>query len=252
MPHRILILLVSAGLLGGSAGTVRAGPGTRDFGPVSLGLTGGFQMWTLPALENAIRLRAGELALDGFDLGADSYDLTYAYGAELQFRLSRSWFARAQFDWTRLTVEDRDREFLQYLGGGQRSAVSLSYATRVQTRPVIGSFGLGHSWQGASVRLGLSGNLLVAPLKVEDRISVYIETETISEVTATGTGLGGEFAASLDYYTDASMNLYVELFARTGRVDVTLDDAVWESTILPERRRVDLGGGGIRVGFRWI
>ena len=253
MSRRTLTLFLAGSLLAAAAGPPSAkGEGSRDFGAVTLGLTGGFQMWTLPALEDAVRLRAEEVALDGFDVGADSYDLTYAYGVELQVRLTRSWFARAQFDWTRLTLEDRDREFLQFLGGGQRSGVSLSYSTRVQTRPLIGSFGLGHAWQGNAVRLGISGNLVVAPLKVEDKLGVFIETETVSEVTSSGTGLGAELAASLDYYTDARMNLYLELFARTGRVDVTLDDDVWESTILPGTRRVDLGGGGIRVGFRWI
>lgn len=230
-----------------------ADPGRRhDFGTVSLALAGGFQMWTLPALEDALRLRGEELAQDGYELGRESFDLTYAYGAELEVRLSRAWFARAQFEWTRLRLEERDRRFVQFLGGAERTPVSLSYGTKVQTRPVLASVGLGRAWRTRAVRMGLSGSLVLAPLRVVDEINVYLETETITEVQSKGTGVGAELAASLDYFTDVEMNLFVELFGRIGAVDVETEDDLWNGTIVPARRRVDLDGGGIRVGFRWI
>jgi len=224
----------------------------RDFGTVTLGMTGGFQLWTLPSLEKAVARRAEDLAQDAYLLPESSYDLTFSYGGEIQVRLDAGWFARAQLEWTRLRLEDRDRQFLQFLGSRERTPVSVSYSTRVETRPLLAALGLGRAWRGESVRLGLAASLIVAPIKVVDEIGVFLESDTVSEVTATGTGLGGELSASLDYFTDANMTLYLELFGRTGGTDVELDDRSWESTILPGTRRVDLEATGIRLGFRWI
>ncbi len=224
----------------------------REFGPVSVALSGGFQSWSLASLEDALRERGEELATDGYALGGGSFDLTYAYAGEFQFRLSRAWFARAQVEWTRLKLEERDRRFLHFLGGADRTPVSLSYTTRVHTRPVIAQLGLGRAWAGRSVRVGLAGSWVVAPLRVVDEINVYLETETVTEVRSEGTGMGAEFAASLDYFTDVEMTLFLELFGRFGAADVHTENDVWNGTVVPERRRVDLDGMGVRVGFRWI
>lgn len=228
-------------------------PGRRhEFGPVTVALSGGFQTWMLPGLEDALGERGVELAGDGYALGGGDFDLTYAYAGEFQFRLSRAWFARLGIEWTRLRLEERDRQFLQFLGGAERSPVSLSYTTRVHTRPVIAGLGLGRAWTGRSVRFGVSGSWVLAPVRVVDEINVYLETETVSEVRSEGTGMGAELAASLDYFTDVEMTLFLELFGRLGAADVHTEDDVWNGTIVPERRRVDLDAAGVRLGFRWI
>jgi hypothetical protein len=149
-------------------------------------------------------------------------------------------------------VEDRDRQSLHFLGGRERVPVSLTVESRVQTRPVLAAIGIGRAWRTPAVRFAVAGSLVVAPIRVVDEMGVYLEQETISEIEATGTGFGGELTASLDYFTDTDMNLYVELFGRAGHTDVELVDAIWESTAFPGTRRVDLEGAGVRVGFRWI
>ncbi len=253
MPLRaaaILACLPAAAVLA-AATAVHPAP-RHEFGPVSVALSGGFQVWSLSALEDALGERGEELAVDGYALGGGDFDLTYAYAGEFQVRLSRAWFARLQVEWTRLRLEERDRRFLQFLGGAERSPVSLSYTTRVHTRPVIAQVGVGRAWAGRSVRLGVSGSWVVAPVRVVDEINVYLETETVSEVRSQGTGMGAELAASLDYFTDVEMTLFLELFGRLGAADVRTEDGVWNGTIVPERRRVDLDGAGIRLGFRWI
>ena len=247
-------LLLATWLLGAvaPAHAIRTAEWGRDFGTWSLAVSGGVQLWTLTDLESAITARAEELAIDGYQVGKDSFNPAFAYGAELQVRLSEKWFTRLQFDWTRLSLDDRDRQFLQYLGGRQRTPVSLSYETKVQTHPLLAELGLGRSWRNSSLRFGLAGSLVVAPIKVLDEITVYIEQTTTSEVSATGTGVGGELTVSCDYFTDSDMNVFMELFGRMGGTDVELDDGVWESTILPGSRHIGIGGAGLRVGFRWI
>lgn len=253
VPRAFRAAAVLVALTAGGASPARAAPErVHDFGTVSFGVGGGFQWWSLNSLEDAVRERADDLARDGYDLGHTSFDPSYAYCGEIQVRLGRSWFARAGLEWVRLAVEDRDRQFLQFLGGRGRTPVSLSYRTEVGTRPVVAAFGLGRAWRSRSVRLGLATSLVVAPLRVTDEINVYMDTETVSEARADGTGLGGEVSASLDYFTDVDMNLFLEFFARQGQVDVRMEDPVWDSTILPDRRQVDLSGFGIRAGFRWI
>lgn len=224
----------------------------RDFGFVTLGITGGFQYWSLSDLEAAVDRRATELAVDGYAMEPGAYPMTFSYGLDLQFRLTRAWFARAQFDWVRLSVDDRDRRSLQFLGARERTPVSLSAKTRVETHPLVMAFGLGRSWRTPSLRWGLASGLVVAPLKVVDEIGVFLEADTVSEVEATGTGFGADLAVSCDYFTDSNMNLFAELFGRIGSADVELTDDVWESTILPGTRRVNLDGVGLRLGFRWI
>jgi hypothetical protein len=224
----------------------------RDFGSLTVGVSGGFQYWSLSDLEAAIDERAAAFASDGYALEPGAYSTTFAYALDLQFRFSKRWFARTQLEWTRLSVDDRDRQSLQFLGARERTPVSLTAKTQVQTRPVLFSVGIGRSWRGPSLRWALVGGLVIAPLKVVDEIGVFLEADTVSEVEATGTGLGADLALSCDYFTDSNMNLFAEIFGRAGSGDVKLTDDVWESTILPGTRRVNLDGIGIRLGFRWI
>lgn len=250
---RLVVLVLAACFVSGPpARAARSQEWGRDFGLLSLGLCGGVQLWTLADLEKSIAARADEVALDGFRVGNDSFNPGFGYGVEAQLRLSERWFSRLLFDWTRLSLEDRDRQFLESLGGRERTPVSLSYESRVQTHPLLMQVGLGRSWRNPSLRFAVAGGLLVAPIKVIDNITVYMETTTTSEVSATGTGLGGELSFSCDYFTDSDMNVYLELFGRAGGTDVELEDAVWESTIFPRTRHVGLGGAGLRLGFRWI
>lgn len=225
----------------------------RYFGGMSLGFTGGFEHWSLSGLEEALDARAAVYGADGFDIrDAGDFGTTYGYGAELQFRLTEHWFLRTQADWTRMTSETRDRQNLAILGGRDTTPVSLTYKTRVQTNPLLFSVGVGRSVRFTSVRWGLSANWLLAPMKVVDELELYIDASTKSEVEATGFGQGAEALLSLDYFTDSNMTLYVETFARMGSATVELGPSDWESTTLPTRRRIDLDGIGIRLGFRWI
>jgi hypothetical protein len=224
----------------------------RQFGSVTVGLSGGFQMWTLTGLEELIEDRAADFAQDGFELSSDTFEVTFSYGLELQLRLTRAWFLRGQFEWARLQVEDRDRKFLSPLGGRDRTPVSLSYQTRVRTAPVFLTIGPGRSVELESVRFGFSGGVVIAPVRVEDVLSVHMQSTTKSKVLSTGIGYGLEGTASVDYFTDVRTTLFLELFYRYGATPVSLQDGYWESTNLPGERRVDFSGGGIRLGLRWI
>ena len=182
-------------------------------------------------------------------MGHDSFNPAFAFGGELQIRLSKARFTRVQLDWTRLSLDDRDRQFLQYLGGRTRAPVSVSYKTRVETHPLLAEIALGRSWRNPSPpRCRADSWWLIR----SHEITVYIESETVSEASASSTGLGGELTMSCDYFTDSNMNVFMEIFGRTGGADVELDDGVWESTIIPGTRHVGISGVGLRLGFRWI
>jgi hypothetical protein len=225
---------------------------TNEFGRFALGLSAGFQTWSLDGLEQTLDDRAKQLALDGFDFDSGDFGLTFSYGADLQYRLGRDWFALAQFEWTSLAFEDRDRSFLVALGSRNRTAVSIRYRSRVQTRPLLISIGAGRSMEFTSVRVGVTGKAIVAPVSVRDDLVIFIDTESESTVNSTGTGLGLETTASIDYFTETRTTLFVEAFGRVGSAEVSLEPGYWESTILPGKRRVDFGGIGVRLGMRWI
>lgn len=243
-----LAMVVAAG----PAHAVRSKEWGRDFGRLSFAVSGGFQIWTLTDVERAVDARAQSLAVDGYRVGADSFNPSMAYGGELQLRWNKGWFSRLELDWTRLSVEDRDRQYLQVLGAGPQP-VSVGYETKVETHPILAALGLGHSWRNESLRWACAGNVLVAPMRIVDALTVYHDgVSHDSRIEATGTGVGGEVTVSLDYLTDTSMNVFVELFGRGGHTEVKLDNGIYESSILPGTRNVGLGGAGIRVGFRWI
>jgi hypothetical protein len=225
---------------------------SRDFGRFSLGLGGGFQLWTLTALEGTLDTRADQLALDGFAFGEARFDLTFSYGVEIQSRLTQNWFARAQFEWSQLAWSDRNQTYISQLGSTQRTPVSIAYETKVRTDPVFFAFGAGRAFVGRTVRFAFSANAVVAPLRVEDVLEVHMESGTTSEVTSTGTGFGLEADFSVDYFTEVRTTLYAELFIRAGSTTVELEERYWESTILPQQRRVDFDGAGIRLGLRWF
>ncbi len=225
---------------------------TRQFGTLTLGISGGYQYWTLGSLEESLEIRNSVYEDQGYNFAEASFGPTYAFGAELQVRLTRDWFFRSQAEWTRMSWEDRDRQFLLYLSGRERTPVSLGYTARVESSPLIFAFGLGRSLRWDAVRWGLSANWVVAPVKVVDELQAFLGSETTFEVESSGVGHGLETALSVDYFTDSNLNLFAEAFWRTGSADVDVNTSEWASTILPATRHVDLGGGGLRLGFRWI
>jgi len=237
-----------------SALAQQPGPGetaSRDFGRFTLGLTGGFQYWSVTALEGTLDDRGDLLAQDGFRFESAAFEPTYAYAAEIQSMVGEDWFARAHFEWTRLSWGDRDLAYIGQLGSSDRTPVSLSYETKIRTNPVFVTLGAGRAFVRSAVRFGISANAIIAPLRVEDVIEVFIESETKSEVVAKGTGLGFEADFSIDYFTDVRTTLYVDVFGRLGSTTVALEEGYWESTSLPGKRRVDFDGAGLRLGFRW-
>jgi hypothetical protein len=165
--------------------------------------------------------------------------------------VSRNWFAYLQVDWTQLKFDDRDLRTVPALGGAERTPVSISYESRVRTRPFIFTPGIGRAWHSRAVRFAIAANAVIAPLKVEDFFNVYLDTEHDSEVSATGTGFGYGGTVTMDYLTDTNMTLFLEGFFRVGGTDVELDSSEWESPTVPGTRTVDFTGGGLRLGFRW-
>jgi hypothetical protein len=216
-------------------------------------MSGGFQTWSLTGLEQSLADRAADLAPSGFSLEGGDFPTTYSYGVDLQFRMTERWFLRSMFEWTRLKWSDRDRTFLAQLGAGSRTPISLSYESKVQTRPVLDTDRLGTARELSSVRLAISGNLVIAPVRLTDLVeAAIVESSTETELVSSGVGKGFAIAFSADYFTDTRSTLYVETFWRTGSTTVELEDSVWEGSTFPGRRRIDFDGVGIRLGLRWI
>lgn len=251
----VLALLVLSASAPPSAARERREPlsASRDFGRFSLGITGGFQYWSLTALEGTLNERAELLARDGFALDRADFDITYAYGLEFQGMLNRDWFARGQVEWSPPAWNTRSSAVVGRLGGsGPRPRISVAYESKVRTDPVLVSLGAGRAVMRRSVRFGFSGNLIIAPVRVEDVLEVAIDgLPTESEVVASGTGLGLGANVSIDYFTDVRTTLYLDLFGRLGSTTVELEESWWESATLPRKRRIDFDGAGIRLGLRW-
>ena len=223
----------------------------REFGRLTLGLSGGVQWWLLDYLEKFLDRRAEFYSPYGYDLGAASFGATGGFGADLQWRLARGFFLRAQFEWTRVEWEVRDRQVLEVLG--DRQPVSLTYRTRVGTNPLVASLGLGWGAELTKVRLGLVTGMVIAPLYVRDVLQIYFGAAgNETEAEAKGTGIGLDTAFAIDYFTDVPMTLYLELFGRYGRTRVELEQQALESSNLPATRVVDFTGVGVRLGVRWI
>jgi len=235
-----------------TAGTADAEEPGR-FRTLSMGISGGFQSWSLTGLEETLADRADQFGQQGFELAPGDFGITYSYGVEFQVRLTELFFLRAQADWTRMTFDDRYRESLAELSAPSRDGFSLAYETRVKTRPFMYALGGGVAREFESIRIGLFGNLLIAPLELEDTVVLAREqAETETRLTSTGTGTGFSANLGIDWFTEVRTNLFLDLFWRTGSTTVSLDQAGWESSVFPGERRIDLDATGLRVGFRWI
>lgn len=229
----------------------RVSDGPIDFRTFSLSLSGGIQWWHLSILEEFLDERATYYATDGFRLGGAAFGPAICYGLEFQVRLTDDWFVRSALEWGRARWEVRDRATIKILGS--RQAISVTYETRVATDHLLFACGLGRAFRTDSFRFSLSANGLLAPLRVRDRLQLFLEeVDQEAVVEAAGTGRGLEAVATVDYLTDTRMTLFVDLFYRLGDTDVELEGAAWESPTLPHRRRVDLDGAGFRLGVRWI
>jgi hypothetical protein len=245
----LVAVLVGSVLVPGASRADESG----RFRLLSVGVSGGFQSWSLDGLEETLADRADQFGEQGFLLGPGDFGVTYSYGVEIQVRLTELFFARAQADWTRLKWDDRDRQSLAELGAPSRDGFSLAYESRVKTRPLMYAVGAGVARELTSIRVGLSGSLLIAPVEVEDNIVLARgQSETETNLTSSGTGTGFGLNLGIDWFTEVNTNLFVDLFWRTGSTTVALDQADWESSLVPGKRRVDLDATGIRVGFRWI
>jgi hypothetical protein len=190
------------------------------------------------------------LALDGFDLTGAEFPSGAAFGAGLEVRLRDRWFLRGGVDWTRTREDVRDRETVTSLGG--RRPVSMTFETRVNPDPFFFTAGAGRHYPIGPGRFAVSVSGILAPMRVEETYEIILDTSSKQTSAASGIGLGGELAASYDYFTDARMNLVAEFFARLGAAQVELDVPARESELVPGERRVDFTGVGVRLGFRWI
>ncbi|MCA9753113.1 MAG: hypothetical protein KC591_13040 [Gemmatimonadetes bacterium] len=250
------MIFLGALLLGAtsSAGATEDGDddGPSTFGDFSLAVHAGFQLWRLEGLEQSLEVRNASYAADGFQLKDPAFGPGLAFGAELQFRLTPEWFLFGGGDWTRMTFDDRDRRTLGYLGGSDRTPVSLVLTTRVETAPALFRVGLGRAFEADAVRFGLSGGALIAPVRVRDEFEFYLEQPWRTSSTSKGTGIGWTGTISADYLNESNMTLFLEGFFQAGSADVELEVAEWESSSLPGVRRVEFTGGGLRVGIRWI
>jgi hypothetical protein len=191
--------------------------------------------------------------VEGSDLAARRIGAPPASGGVFAFRLTETWCGRTHWVWTRGRWEDRAGALLATLGGSCRTPISISMESRVQSRPLLFALGAGAARELSAIRLALAGSLIVAPVRLEDRVQVaVVESVTDTEVSATGTGLGFELGATVDYFTEVRTTLYLEGFWRTGSTTVTLEESVWDGSTFPSERRIDFDGFGVRLGLRWI
>lgn len=223
---------------------------SRRFRRVSLAVTAGVGTWTLSSLESFHEARAEFFAPYGLDLSDTEYGGSAIYGAELQVRVTDDWYARAGAEWFRTKDDVRHRTTLAYLGG--RRPLSMRIETEVASRPMLFSAGVGRAFYVRAFRAGVTGSAIVAPVRLEETFDLRFDTQAVSRTVARGIGLGLELAGSIEMYTDARMNLLVELYGRAGSTDVELEHPSWGGTNIPVERNIDFTGVGLRMGFRWI
>ncbi|HET9888446.1 MAG TPA: hypothetical protein VFR10_13145, partial [bacterium] len=93
---------------------------------------------------------------------------------------------------------------------------------------------------------------ILAPVRLEETYTLRMDTESKMEQDANGFGLGMELAGSIEMYTDAHMNVLLELYGRLGSAGVNLEHPEFGGPNIPEERNIDFTGLGMRLGFRWI
>jgi opacity protein-like surface antigen len=249
------IVLAAALVLGVRPGFAQEAPrdefqDSRRFRRVAFAITAGFSTWSLSSLKSFHEDRENFYAPYGFDLQGADFGASAIYGTEFQVRLNEAWYARAAAEWFRNKSDARGRATIAYLGG--RRPVSMSIDTQVSSHPLLFSAGIGRAFMVSSFRVGVTASGILAPVRLEETYTLRMDTESKMEQDANGFGLGMELAGSIEMYTDAHMNVLLELYGRAGSAGVNLEHPIFGSTNIPEERDIDFTGLGIRLGFRWI
>lgn len=223
---------------------------SRRFRRVAFAVTAGFSTWTLSSLESLHEDRAEFYEPYGFDLHGADYGAAVIYGAELQVKINENWYARGAAEWFRTKTDVRNRTTLPYLGG--RRPLSMVIETQVSAHPLLFSAGIGRAFLVRSFRVGVTGSVVMAPVRLEETYELRFDTASKIEQDANGFGVGLELAGSIEMYTDARMNVLLELYGRAGSADAGLENPPFASTNIPDERNIDFTGLGLRLGFRWI
>jgi len=223
---------------------------SRRFRRVAFAVTAGFGTWALSSLESFHEDRADFYAPYGLELHDADFGASAIYGTDFQVRINDDWYAHAAAEWFRNHTDARSRTTLAYLGG--RRPVSMSIETQVSSHPLLFSAGVGRAFAVSSFRVGVTASGILAPVRLEETYALRLDTESKMEQDANGFGMGMELAGSIEMYTDAKMNVLLEIYGRAGSAGVNLENPVFGSTNIPEERDIDFTGLGMRLGFRWI
>ncbi len=222
-------------------------PGTL---PIRFAISAGAQTWSLETLESVSSDRAADVAGAGFRLEGIEYGWVPAFGAEFRIDFHKPWFFRLHGEWLRMRAEDRSGTVLLEMGRGSRF-VSVGYETEVRTRPFIASIDFGRSFWLGGTPVYLCVGPVLAPVKVTDTYTDWIEGETsIGELKreATGFGVGVVGTLTLGYFAGTT-DLFLEFFYRNGSTQVELDEPDFERPLLPLKREIEFTGGGVRLGL---
>lgn len=223
---------------------------SRRFRRVAFAVSAGVGTWTLSSLESFHEARAEFYEPYGLNLHGADYGPSVIYGAELQVRLDDHWYARGTAEWFRTKTDVRYRTTLAYLGG--RRPLSVTMETQVSSHPLLFSAGIGRAFLVHSYRVGVTASGILAPVRLEESYELRFDTPSKMQQDANGFGLGLELAGSIEMFTDARMNIVLELYGRAGSADADLENPVFGSTNIPVERDIDFTGLGLRMGFRWI
>jgi hypothetical protein len=220
----------------------------------ALSFFGGVQTWDLGTLEDVLELRSRNLAVQGFALDAESFGWQPAFGVEFAYHFRRTWLARVQGEWTRFESEVRSGKSQLELGGGDHF-VSVGYTTRVETRFFLGTIGVQRASHLGPIVLSWGGGIVIAPIRIEDEVDNWIDTETSAakqKTTASGVGVGLDLTVTVDYLLEGSNTIFVDTFYRNGSTSVELDQVEQDGAFTPGVREVEFSGVGVRLGLRWL
>ena len=223
---------------------------SRQFRRVAFAVTAGFGSWMLSSLETFQEERAEFYEPYGLDMHGADYGASVIYGVELQVRIDERWYARGGAEWFRTKADARHRTTLPYLGG--RRPFSMLIETQVSSHPLLFSAGIGRAFLIRSFRVGVTASGILAPVRLEESYELRFDTPSKIEQDANGFGVGLELAGSIEMYTDARMNVLLELYGRAGSAGAELENPIYGSTNIPVERDIDFTGLGLRLGFRWI
>ncbi|MDP6529965.1 MAG: hypothetical protein QF819_03005 [Gemmatimonadota bacterium] len=225
---------------------------TSGFGLLSFGITGGFQSCSLRRYESFLSDRADDMFASTRIRLEGLFPPSYAFGAQVQVRLTTHTFLTTGLEWTGFEWGDRDFVNLHRLGGAVDD-LSVGSRTLIRTHPFFFTLGVGAAFDFREVRFALSTSGVLGRMRVTDTQENYLNQERyLHETTSKGHGFGIESTFTIDYYTNPDNTLFLEFFRRDGSATVELQEREWESSFLPWKRAVDFDGVGVRLGLRWI